>query len=199
MDSKKENQEKLDLSVFDPKSNFSIPNVISVIRLAMIPLILWLYLSGREIAAVLVVVLSGISDAVDGYIARHFNQITPLGKVLDPLADKLTQIAMVLCFITTFPMIIPLLIVLLVKEALMLYWGVQLLKAGQPPFCALWWGKVATFGFYLGMVIIMAFSNKMGVVGVSVITTIITLLMLNSMIRYGIVFRQKIRSAAEAK
>ena len=73
---------------------FTIPNLLSLVRLAMIPLLLWLYLEKREyLWTAVVVVLSGATDIVDGIIARKYDLISDLGKALDPVADKLTQIA----------------------------------------------------------------------------------------------------------
>ena len=186
----------IDLSQFALRKNLSVPNLISLIRLLLIPLMLWLYLEGKIWTAVILVVISGATDAVDGYIARHFNQITPLGKVLDPLADKLTQIALGVCLLSRFPAVIPLVVVLFIKELLMLSWGVKLLKAGQPPFSALWWGKLSTCAFYAGVIIIMAFYPKIGMLRVAIISVIITILMINSMFRYWLVFREKITAAA---
>ena len=187
---------RLDLSEFNPKRNFSVPNVISLIRLAIIPFMVWFYLEGKLVWAVAMVAISGLSDAIDGYIARHFNQITPLGKVLDPVADKLTQIALGVCLVFSFPFVLPLVILLVIKDALMLFWGVRLLKAGQPPFSARWWGKVATIAFYIGVLVIMAFDDKMGITGVFVVSAVIFLLMAYSLLRYGIVFRDKIQQAS---
>lgn len=187
---------KLDLSEFNPKRNFSVPNVISLIRLAIIPFMVWFYLEGKLVWAVAMVAISGLSDAIDGYIARHFNQITPLGKVLDPVADKLTQIALGVCLVFSFPFVLPLVILLVIKDALMLFWGVRLLKAGQSPFSARWWGKVATIAFYIGVLVIMAFDDKMGITGVFVVSAVIFLLMSYSLLRYGIVFRDKIQQAS---
>ena len=187
---------KLDLSEFNPKRNFSVPNVISLIRLAIIPFMVWFYLEGKLVWAVAMVAISGLSDAIDGYIARHFNQITPLGKVLDPVADKLTQIALGVCLVFSFPFVLPLVILLVIKDALMLFWGVRLLKAGQSPFSARWWGKVATIAFYIGVLVIMAFDDKMGITGVFVVSAVIFLLMAYSLLRYGIVFRDKIQQAS---
>ena len=187
---------RLDLSEFNPKRNFSVPNVISLIRLAIIPFMVWFYLEGKLVWAVAMVAISGLSDAIDGYIARHFNQITPLGKVLDPVADKLTQIALGVCLVFSFPFVLPLVILLVIKDALMLFWGVRLLKAGQSPFSARWWGKVATIAFYIGVLVIMAFDDKMGITGVFVVSAVIFLLMAYSLLRYGIVFRDKIQQTS---
>lgn len=187
---------KIDFGVFAPSKNISWPNFLSLLRLLMIPFILWLYISGRIWMAVLMVVISALSDVLDGYIARNFNQVTPLGKVLDPLADKLTQLALGICLLIEFPVLIPLVIVLIVKEGLMLSWGLALLRAGQSPFSALWWGKLATTVFYLGCIILMLFAEAMGSVGQGLIAVIITLILINSMLRYWQVFKQKIKDAA---
>ncbi|MBQ1501873.1 MAG: CDP-alcohol phosphatidyltransferase family protein [Firmicutes bacterium] len=189
-------REKLDLSVFNMRRNFSIPNLISLFRLLLIPLIIYLYVNGKIWEAVVAVGVSALSDVADGYVARHFNQITPLGKVLDPVADKLTQVALAICLMTSFPVLIPLLIVLVIKELTMLYWGVCLLKVHQPPFSARWWGKVSTTSFYVGALVIMIFSRKMSGGWIFAICAVIILLMLYSLFRYGQVFRYKIKKAA---
>lgn len=193
-----QNKQRLDLTEFDPHQNFSIPNIISLCRLLLIPLIIVVYIRGRLWLAVILLGISALSDAADGYIARHFHQITPLGKVLDPIADKLTQVALGICLVFTFPALLPLVIVLVLKELLMLYWGVNLLRAGKKPFSARWWGKVSTTAFYIGALIIMIFSNRLSGWGVAIISGVITLLMIYSMFRYGIVFNQKIKGRSAA-
>ena len=190
-------KQPIDFSQFTPSKNLSIPNLISLLRLLIIPFIFIFYLKGKVWVAADLVILSGITDAVDGYLARHLNQITPLGKILDPIADKLTQVALGICLLSRFPEVIPLVAVLVIKELLMLFWGVRLLKAGKPPFSALWWGKLSTVAFYFGIIIIMLFSRYLGTIGVAIISVIITLLMLNSLIRYGQVFHKMISSAQQ--
>lgn len=184
--SKPEN--KIDFSQFSIKRNLSLPNLISLIRILLIPFIFWFYLKGQIMAAVITVALSGISDAVDGYIARRFNKITTLGKVLDPLADKLTQIALAVCLCTSFPVILPLILLLVIKELTMLHWGLRLLKRGTSPFSACWWGKVSTTVFYVGVIAIMIWSGSMGARGITIITNIILVVMLYSMVRYGLLY-----------
>lgn len=80
---------------------FSIPNVLGYIRILLIPLFVWRYLTAQSGAdyytAAGIVLLSGLTDLFDGLIARRFHMITELGKVLDPIADKLTQAAIVFC------------------------------------------------------------------------------------------------------
>ncbi|MBO7690301.1 MAG: CDP-alcohol phosphatidyltransferase family protein, partial [Clostridia bacterium] len=68
----------------------TIPNLLSAIRILLIPVFLVLFLKGHYVAAVIVLVINGLTDTYDGKIARKFNQVSNLGKLLDPIADKLT-------------------------------------------------------------------------------------------------------------
>ena len=75
----------------------TIPNLLSVIRIAMIPVIVWLYSFEKNYYGVIsVIILSGATDIIDGWVARHFHKVSDFGKALDPLADKLTQAALLL-------------------------------------------------------------------------------------------------------
>ena len=86
---------------FEKKQILTIPNLLSVVRLALIPVIVWLYSYEKNYyAAIGVILLSGATDIIDGWIARHFNMISDFGKALDPLADKLTQAALLLCLLS---------------------------------------------------------------------------------------------------
>ena len=99
------------------KKVVTLPNVLSLFRIILIPLIIWAYcvLQSPTVTALLVV-LSGLTDVVDGFIARHFNMISNVGKALDPIADKLTQIAMLFCLWTRVPLILlPLIVCLSMK------------------------------------------------------------------------------------
>lgn len=106
--------------IFKKDQILTIPNLLSVIRLALIPLIIWLYIVNREYnLAVLVILISGITDIVDGYIARHFNMISDFGKILDPIADKLTQAAVIICLTTKHDLMYLLIVLFAVKEMVM--------------------------------------------------------------------------------
>ena len=98
----------------------SIPNILSIIRILLIPVFMVRYMNASseldyQIVAV-IVLLSGVTDLVDGFIARKFNQITELGKLLDPVADKLTQLAIIICLVTRYDWMKYLLILFVVKE-----------------------------------------------------------------------------------
>lgn len=193
MTDKQTEKNKIDFAQFAPSRNFSIPNIISLLRLCLIPLFLFLYVGGYPWLAVGTVVFSALTDLVDGYIARHYNQITALGQVLDPIADKLTQIALAICLCFSFNAIIPLMIILLVKELMMLLLGLSMLRAGQPPVSACWWGKMSTAVFYAGILVIMAFAPQLGPGGVNIISLLISAVLLFSLIRYWLLFKPYIR------
>ena len=128
---------------------FTVPNLLSLLRLAMIPLLLWLYLKKQEyLLTAVVVVLSGATDIIDGIIARKYDLVSDLGKALDPIADKLTQIAMLYCLATSFPEIQILLVLLVLKEVIT---GIMsLISIGRTGKVegAQWHGKVTTVLLY---------------------------------------------------
>ena len=195
---KPETKQKIDLSQFAPRRNLSLPNLLSALRILLIPAIFAAYFRGQPVLTVAVIVFSGLTDVLDGFIARHWRQVTALGKVLDPLADKLTQLALAICLCFSFPAAVPLVLVLVVKELTMLYWGLCLLKSGQGPICACWWGKLSTGLFYGGSVLLLVFPTQLGAGGVAVVTVIIILALLFSLLRYGFLFRGKIRAGRMA-
>lgn len=134
------------------KGNLTIPNIISAIRIALIPVFITIYFSDLKnslIWSFVIIVLSGISDVADGLIARKFNMVSDLGKVLDPIADKLTQVAVavILCFKHT--LLIPVFCVLFTKELLTAFAAGALFKKGMKPESARWWGKLATALLYI--------------------------------------------------
>ena len=95
----------------------TIPNVLSFFRLLLIPVIVWLYIVKKDpIWTMVILALSGITDIVDGIIARKCNMISDFGKAFDPVADKLTQIAMLFCLVSRFQWMLLPLCVLVVKE-----------------------------------------------------------------------------------
>ncbi len=152
------------------KGCWTIPNLISFIRILLVPLFAYLFMQGDFVPAVIVLAISGLSDCVDGKIARKFNQISALGKMLDPLADKLTQITLaVLLFLTfnkaedsmlnAFSWVF---LVFIVKEFIMVLGSVIMLNIGLRPGAAEIYGKVATLAFYVVMVFIIGFGPEVG-------------------------------------
>ncbi len=135
------------------KDILTIPNLLSLLRLMMIPLFVWLYLNGYDGWTAAVLILSGITDVVDGYIARHFNQVSEFGKAFDPVADKLTQAAMLLCLTSRHPVMLVPLILLIVKESLAAVFGIIVIRRTGEVNGAEWHGKVTTMLLY-GMMIL---------------------------------------------
>lgn len=179
--------------------NLTIPNLLSVIRIILVPFFAYFFIKGEMFTSAIFLVLSGLSDAVDGYIARHFNQITELGKMLDPLADKITQAAVALCLSIRFPIICPFLIIFIVKELVMLIFASILLKKKRKPTAAKWYGKVSTVLFYISVTTIVV----MSMVGVSDMTFkvvsfsmlfVTAVMMLYSAYKYYLIYKELIKS-----
>ena len=131
------------------KKVFTIPNILSMVRIALIPIIVWLYhFKDDPTAAAVVVMASGVTDVVDGFIARRFDMISDLGKALDPVADKLTQTAMLICLLFRFPLMGLPLSLLVVKEFISGIWRLIVIRRTKEVRGAKWHGKVATVLLY---------------------------------------------------
>ena len=139
----------------------TIPNWLSFIRIALIPVFAVLFVQGHQLVAVIVMICAALTDLFDGKIARKFNQVSNLGKILDPIADKLSQMAIVIVLLYTYweNPIKYLFFFFIVKEVLMLLGGALLLSKGMRPTAEIW-GKVATNVFYIAMIIILAFGEN---------------------------------------
>lgn len=165
---------------------WTIPNLLSLFRLCLIPVIVWLYCGrGNYPLTVLMLLISGITDIVDGIIARRFQMISDLGKVLDPVADKLTQGVVMLCLLTRFRwMVIPL-AALVVKETMMALSGLAVVrKTGVVPG-AQWHGKVATVLLYLMMGLHIVWYDIPPLIS-NLTIALCTLMILLSLVLYGI-------------
>ena len=131
----------------------SIPNIIGYFRILLIPVFAVLYAQENFAPAVLVLIASALSDITDGRIARKYNAVTDFGKLLDPVADKLTQAAMIICLASKFPAMWSLLAVLAVKEAAMLVISWDVLRKTDTVNSACWYGKLCTGVIYAVMML----------------------------------------------
>lgn len=140
----------------------TIPNWLSFIRIASIPFFIVLFLKGKVLAAVILMICAALTDLFDGKIARKYNQVSNLGKILDPIADKLSQMAIVVVLIVTYwnNAIKYLFMFFIAKEVVMLIGGAILISIGLRPVAAEMWGKVATNVFYIGTIIILALGEN---------------------------------------
>ena len=129
-----------------------IPNILTIIRFILIPVILYFIFVGNYILAFVFFTLSGVTDILDGAIARKFNLISTFGKLMDPLADKLTQISVLATLV--FKDIIPfwILVIVILKELIMII-GASFLYGKDVVVYSKWFGKLATVLFYLAIVL----------------------------------------------
>ena len=148
----------------------TVPNFMSLVRILLIPVFAVLYLKGYIWWALLVLAISGISDFLDGKIARKFNQVSNLGKMLDPIADKLTVFALAIVLFFKFKSAQSaamqafawVFLLFIAKEIIMLLGGLVIISKGARPAPAAIYGKVATFAFYLVMILIIGFGPEVG-------------------------------------
>ena len=128
---------------------FTIPNILTMFRIGLIPVFMYLYLSGHFVSSLIVIGISALSDILDGLIARKFNLVTTLGKVLDPIADKLSQLALMLCLLKQFwpQMLIPV-IIIVVKELTTGIVGLVMVNKTGVVRSSVWHGKVTTVLLY---------------------------------------------------
>lgn len=139
------------------KKILTIPNLLSLFRLCLIPLIVWLYCIKKSyVWAIAFLLLSGLTDIVDGYVARRFHMVSDFGKAFDPVADKLTQLAMLICLITHFPNMLVPVIVLSIKEVVAAVLGIVVIKKTGQVISAVWHGKANTVLLYSTIVIHLA-------------------------------------------
>lgn len=139
------------------KKILTIPNVLSFFRLCLIPVIVWLYCVEEDsLWTMLVLILSGVTDVVDGIIARRCGMVSDFGKAFDPVADKLTQIAMLFCLVTRFPLMMIPLVILVIKEIIAAVTGLLTIKKTNEVMGAVWHGKATTVLLYAMMVIHLA-------------------------------------------
>ncbi len=141
------------------KEYFSIPNLMGYFRIALLPVFLILYYHADSkplyVAAFAVLAVSYLTDFLDGKIARRFNMVTEFGKILDPVADKLTQGVIALALTFQYPLVIYLLIFFLLKEVYMAAMGIALIRKGRKVTGALWYGKVCTCLLDAGILILL--------------------------------------------
>ena len=128
-----------------------LPNTLTVIRFLLIPVIVFYIFTGNYILAFVFFTLSGLTDVADGFIARKFNFVSNFGKLMDPLADKLTQIATLTSLVITDIIPIWILIIVLSKEFIMII-GASFLYGKDVVVYSKWYGKLATVLFYIAIV-----------------------------------------------
>lgn len=135
----------------------TIPNFMSLFRLALVPFIIWIYWRENYTAAAGLVLLSGLTDILDGIIARKFSMVSDLGKMLDPVCDKLTHAALLICLVRRYRYVWIVFGLLAVKELTMLVLGGIAVTRRKTVHSAKWYGKLCTVIFETVMVVLMLF------------------------------------------
>lgn len=172
----------------------NIPNILTIIRFILIPFIFITVISHHYLIGLIIFTISAITDILDGYIARKYNYITDIGKLIDPLADKLTQISLLLAL--TILNILPwwILAVVFIKECIMIITASVLYSRKDVVVYSKWYGKLATILFYLAIIcsllinqfnINFSFRIDLYMYYLAILATIFSLIM------YGIKFKIK--------
>lgn len=143
------------------KEIFTIPNLLSFFRLILIPVYMVIYLKAQEnsdyLIAGIILAISCTTDMIDGKIARKFNMITTFGKFLDPLADKMTQFALLLCLGIRYPVLQSVFALFILKELFQLIASILAAKHGYILKGALISGKVCTVVLFVSLVALVIF------------------------------------------
>ncbi len=173
---------------------FTVPNLLSIFRLALIPVYIAIYLNAVHTAdyflAAAILGVSCLTDMIDGKIARHFNMISNVGKILDPLADKLTQFALIICLAMKYPVLWYLMGLFVVKESFQLIAGGIILKKGKILKNALLSGKICTTVLFVSL-ILMVLIPTLEQQAVQIIALVDAVFMLISFIDYFLMYFHK--------
>lgn len=141
------------------KEIFTIPNMLSLFRLVLIPVYVVIYLNANEaeeyFVAGTILAVSCLTDMIDGKIARHFNMISTVGKILDPLADKLTQFTLIICLSIKYPILRFVMVLFFIKEVFQLVVGIVNLRRGKMLPGALMAGKVCTTILFISLILLV--------------------------------------------
>ena len=145
---------------FKKSEIFTIPNILTYIRIILIPIFLYLYcIEKAYIAAVIVAVITSISDFLDGFIARKFNMISDIGKMLDPIADKLMQAAFIIALYSVYSSAILLFGVMFVKELILAIVAYRVVKYTYKITCSKWYCRYASVILDATMAILLLWND----------------------------------------
>ena len=166
----------------------TIPNILSMGRIVLIPIFVWAYRLQNDTLAFWLLVISGVTDIADGFIARTFQMTSNLGKIIDPIADKLTQAAVLLCLGSRFPVMFFLAGLLAVKEITTGLMSLSAIHKTKEIKGADWHGKVATCLLYLTMLLHIFWGDIPQIV--SIASVVLCVLMM--VISFTMYFRRNI-------
>lgn len=173
------------------KDILTIPNILSLFRLILIPVYVVIYLQAEEdsdyFLAAAILAVSCLTDLIDGKIARHFNMISTVGKILDPVADKATQFTLIVCLTMKYPILWFMVGLFVIKESFQLIAGGLRLRKGKMLKGALLSGKICTTVLFLSLIVMVLIPNLRQTT-VLVITIIDIVFMLISLTEYALAY-----------
>lgn len=176
------------------KEILTIPNLLSLFRLLLIPVYVVIYVNANDSAgyylSAAILAISCLTDMIDGKIARHFDMVSAIGKVLDPLADKATQFTMIICLSIKHPILWCLIILFIIKEGFQLVAGSISLRQGKMLKGALFSGKICTTVLFVSLILMVMFPD-LTVEQITIITIIDLVFMLISFTDYIITYAKK--------
>lgn len=163
---------------------FTIPNMLTMLRILLVPVFIWAYIRRPGVLPILILTVSALTDLLDGKIARRFNQVSDVGKLLDPIADKLTQGAMLGCLLTRFPRFWIPLSLMVVREAFVGITSLMAIRKSGHVEGAEMHGKVATVLLYAMVLSHLIFYNMPGALSDALIA-VTTIAMAVSFVLYA--------------
>ena len=184
------------MKIFQKKN---IPNFLSLFRILLIPLYVFLFIRffpDRLWYSAVVFIVAGLTDLLDGYLARKNGWVSNIGKLLDPLADKLIEVAALLLLATQYGGgFIALAIVALLKELLMILGAYVIVTKAKVYVMSMWFGKVTTFILYLEVLAVSFFSGVLDQKTCDIMSLVVILCMFVTFILYYISYRRSLRVA----
>lgn len=175
------------------KEIFSIPNLMGYFRIILIPVFVYLYIKAQTkqeyYIAAFVIGISALTDLFDGMVARKFHMITELGKALDPIADKLTHGAVLLCLALRYSQILILVALFVIKEGYMGIMGIIKLRSGKKLDGAMWFGKLCTAVLFVTIFLLLLIPD-MPLAIVNFFVVVCSIVMILALILYIPVFQR---------
>ncbi len=168
-----------------------IPNMLSVFRIVLIPFFVQQISVGNTVSAGIILVVSAATDMLDGKLARHFGWVTNVGKVLDPVADKLTQTVVSITLMLYLKKYWFFFAFIIFKDFLMLTLGAYLMMKGAKLEGAQWFGKIATVVYYAAVILIVFFPNMPNWVTVTLLSLATACALMSALLYIPEFFRYK--------
>lgn len=185
---------------------FSIPNLMGYFRIALVGVYMYFFYNsmhgGIYWPVIVTIVLSGITDFFDGKVARRFNMVTEWGKILDPIADKITLGAIILSLTFKYRIAMALVVLYIIKEGFMGIVGLYSIKKGHKVEGAMWYGKVCTFGTYVVLILMLLFPDMSNMAIDALVIANFALMVFtlaNYVVYYGKMFKQSGTVSTETK